>query len=580
MVVARRVYLYGIAFATVWMLINGLSGLLEVALQAVVDGLTGPTATVMTSNLRDRVSLNAALAGIGLVTWVIHWGLASRALRRAPTDEARSPLRKIYLYGFLLVGGLVLAFQLHLLLDDLFGLIIGSVSAVELAGGDLVSPFSMLMVVVAFWAYHLRVARRDRALAPEVGAPATVRRWCSYGLAFVGLLLLLFGAAGLVERLIELAMPIDGTTIDSGRWLGFELSGRIARVLTGLVVWLGAWTWTSRLFAQTGHPDRERDSVLRKVYLYAVLLIAVSWTVWNVAQALYVGLRSALIPSQSGALWRTVQDDLGGMVANVFVFGVAWAYHARVVKREADAAPEQRRQAAIRWIYGYIVALVGGITFGIGFGGTLATLLDLLAQTGGTSDANWWAEQLSLYGTMILVGLPVWLIPWFRLQGEVVASVARRSLARRIYLFVVLGITVLTLLGSGAFTLYQLFRAALGEPWTASNTGDLIDAASAAIIAALMLAYHLRVFQRDAALARQDAATVPAIPTPLVAPEDSAEHAADGLVTLLIVRAPAGDANVRQRIQDVLPADARVSAVRMDAAEADRLLAAAQDADA
>jgi hypothetical protein len=263
------------------------------------------------------------------------------------------------------------------------------------------------------------------------------------------------------------------------------------------------------------------------------------------------------------------------------VFGIAWAYHARVVKREADAAPEQQRQAAIRWISGYIVALVGGVTFGIGFGGTLATLLGLLSSTGSTSDANWWAEQLSLYGTMILVGLPVWLTPWFRLQGEVVASVARRSLARRIYLFVVLGITVLTLLGSGAFTLYQIFRVALGEPWTDNNTGDLIDAASAAIIAALMLAYHLRVFQQDAALARQNAATAPVVPTPLVAPEDSAEHAADGLVTLLVIRAPDGDVKVRQRIQDVLPADTRVSAVRVNAAEADRLLAAArEDADA
>jgi hypothetical protein len=580
MVVARRVYLYGIAFATVWMLVNGLAGLLDVALQALVESAVGPSATIVTSNLRDRVSFDGALTGLGLVTWVIHWGLAARALRRAPVDEARSPLRKVYLYGFVLVGGLVLAYQLHRLLADVFGLIYGIVSAGDVAGGDVVSPLSMLLVVGVFWIYHLRVARRDQAIAAEIGAAATVRRWCSYILALVGLLMLLFGAAGLVERLIELAMPIDGNAVDSGRWLAFDLSGRIARVVTGLIVWLGAWTWTSRLFAQTGHPDRERDSVLRKVYLYAVLLIAVSWTVWNVAQALYVVLRSVLIPSQSGALWRTVQGDLGGMVANLAVFGIAWAYHARVVKREADAAPEQRRQAAIRWIYGYIVALVGGITFGIGFGGTLATLLDLLAQTGSTSDPNWWAERLSLYGTMILVGLPVWLIPWFRLQGEVVASVARRSLARRIYLFVVLGITVLTLLGSGAFTLYQLFRAALGEPWTASNTGDLIDAASAAIIAALMLAYHLRVFQRDAALARQDAATVPAVPTPLVAPEDSAEHAADGLVTLLIVRAPDGDANVRQRIQGVLPADARVSAVRMNTAEAERLLGAAQDADA
>jgi hypothetical protein len=46
MIVARRVYLYGIAFATVWMLVNGLAGLLEVALEAIVEGVLGPFATV------------------------------------------------------------------------------------------------------------------------------------------------------------------------------------------------------------------------------------------------------------------------------------------------------------------------------------------------------------------------------------------------------------------------------------------------------------------------------------------------------------------------------------------------------
>ena len=59
MVVARRVYLYGIAFATVWMLVNGLAGLLDVALQALVESAVGPSATIVTSNLRDRVSFEA-----------------------------------------------------------------------------------------------------------------------------------------------------------------------------------------------------------------------------------------------------------------------------------------------------------------------------------------------------------------------------------------------------------------------------------------------------------------------------------------------------------------------------------------
>src|SRR4051794_1318139 len=111
MIVARRVYLYAIAFAAIWVLINGIAGLLEVALEAIVEAALGPFLSVGSDNLTDRVSFYGALTGIGLVVWAIHWGLAARAVARDPRSERGSAIRKLYLYGFLLVGGLVLTFQ-------------------------------------------------------------------------------------------------------------------------------------------------------------------------------------------------------------------------------------------------------------------------------------------------------------------------------------------------------------------------------------------------------------------------------------------------------------------------------------
>ncbi|HZO25395.1 MAG TPA: DUF5671 domain-containing protein [Chloroflexota bacterium] len=584
MIVARRVYLYGIAFATVWMLVNGLAGLLEVALEAVAQAVVGPVAIVPGSGLADMVSFYGALTGIGLVTWIIHWGLVVRGVGRDPVAETRSAIRKLYLYGVLLIGGLILIFEFRQVLIDLLGLAFGTVSGSDVANGEVLEPLSMLAATGAFWAYHLRVVHRDRAAVPETGAAATIRRWCVYGLSFVGLMLLLFGMSGLLSRLIELSVPRDGNAIDSGRWLALDISGRAASVVAGLIAWVSAWGGSTRQFANLAGPDRERDSVLRKVYLYGVLLIAVTWTVWSVALTLYVLLRSLLIPSEAGALWSALQSDLGDTLASLIVFGIAWAYHARVVSHEAGAAQELDRQATIRWIYGYIVALVGVVTFSIGLGGTLGTVLDLLANPGLTRSEHWWEERLSLFATMIVVGLPIWLIPWHRLQREVVASVARRSLARRIYIYLVLGVAVLTLLGSGAYTLYQILRVALGEQWTVTNTSDLIDAASAAIVAGLMLAYHLRVFQRDSALAREDDAAeppVPAVPTPLLAPGDGLTLSAGGreLVTLLVVRPPTpGDGEaLRERLQAALPPGTLVESITLDADEAARLLGSSSE---
>ncbi|MGE3912012.1 MAG: DUF5671 domain-containing protein, partial [Chloroflexota bacterium] len=474
MIVARRVYLYGIAFASVWMLVSGVGGLLEIAFKAVLELLAGPLQIFGASLLADEVSFYGSLTGIGLLVWAIHWALAARALRQHEVVERRSAIRKLYLYGVLLVGGVLLLYQLRMLFLDLLGVMFGTVSGADFASGTLSSPLAMVLTAGVLWAYHARIAALDRAIVPETGAGATIRRWCVYLLALIGLMLLVIGTVDLVTRLIDFALPSDAQVIDpSGDWLALETSGPLASMLTGLLVWLPAWIWSTRRFAQETGPDPERDSVLRKVYLYGVLLIAVSWTVWNLGQMLYVALRSLLIPSEAGALWSSVQEDFGGAVTNVAIYGLAWAYHGYVIRREAQAATEVGRQATIRWIYGYLVALVGGITFGGGVGGTLATVLDLLFQPGTQTSEYWWQEQLSLYATLIVVGLPVWLIPWLRLQREAVDGTARRSLARRIYLFLILGLTVLGLLGTGAYTLYQVLRVILGDRWTASDTSDL-----------------------------------------------------------------------------------------------------------
>jgi hypothetical protein len=584
MIVARRVYQYGIAFAAVWMLVNGLAGLLEVLIESIVATILPPVTSIGSSGLANRVSFSGALAGIGLITWVIHWGLALRAVSRDPLGERRSAIRKLYLYGVLLVGGLILTYEVRQLVFDVLGLLFGSVSGTDFLNGDVASPLSMLLATGAFWLYHLRLADRDRQAVPEVGAGATLRRWCVYLLAFVGLLMLLFGVSNLLARAGEMTLPHAGVQLDTGRWLALDVAGRVASILTGLLVWVTAWTWSTRQFHRTVGGDLERESTLRKVYLYGVLLFAISWTVWNIGQMLYVLVYSALVPSEAGELWNDIQRDLSETIGHVVVFGVAWAYHARVITRESAAAPERHRQASIRWIYGYLVAVVGAVTFASGLGGTLGTLLDLLVRPGVPHSEHWWQERISLFATLMVVGLPVWLLPWMRLQREVVASVARRSLARRIYLFLVLGVTVLTLLGTGAYTLYQVLRVALGETWTASNTSDLLEAASAAAVAGLMLGYHLRVFQHDAALARQDEESEAAEATSTtgtaaagtLAPNQAGAavvSAADS-VTLLVIRAAddAQAAELRAQVAAALPDGSTVETVRLPAAEAARLL--------
>jgi hypothetical protein len=401
----------------------------------------------------------------------------------------------------------------------LFGRLTGS----SVLAGAVVHPLAVVLVGGAFWAYYARVAAHDRRAQPEVGAGATLRRWCVYVLSFVGLLMVLFAAVGLLRALWEAAMvpPAASTT---GDWLAVAVAPALGGLGAGLALWSLAWTWSTSWLERPADPDPESRSVLRKVYLYLVLAVAVAWTLWNVGRILYELLRAALLPERLAAGGWGLLHALGAPLATALVFGLAWAYHARVVGREAARMGEPRRQAAIRWLYGYLVALVGLVVLAVGLGGTLSTLLDLLVQPAAVRPTRWWEERISLFATLVAVGLPVWVVYWGRLQREASDPLARESLVRRIYLFLVFGVAVLTLLGSGAFTLYQVIRLLLGEPWSAGGTSELVGAASAAAVAGLFLVYHLRVFRAGAGALPLPASvlvspTSPSSPAPVVTHE-------------------------------------------------------------
>jgi FtsH-binding integral membrane protein len=281
-------------------------------------------------------------------------------------------------------------------------------------------------------------------------------------------------------------------------------------------VWLWVWRWASAWLGAADGPEPEARSVLRKVYLYLVLGLAVTWTVWNAGRILHALLRTLLLGEHAAGGWAGVAHDLGEPVAAVLVFGACWLYHARVVGHEAGLVAEPARQAAIRWLYGYLASLIGAVTFAIGIGGTAATLLDLVVQPNALRPTNWAEERVSLFATLAAVGLPLWTARWGRLQREAATPLARASLVRRVYLLLAFALAVLTLLTSGVYALYQVTRAALGERWTAGQTTDLLAAASAAAVAGLLLLYHLRVFRRDAAAAEPAEAGPPVVAVALL----------------------------------------------------------------
>jgi hypothetical protein len=232
--------------------------------------------------------------------------------------------------------------------------------------------------------------------------------------------------------------------------------------------------------------------------------VAVAATLVAASQVLYYVVARLLGVEQPGGAESNVLQAAAGPGSVALVYGAAWAYQRVAIREQARAFAEAPRQAGVRRLYTYLVALAGLSVLVVGVAGLLWTLAD--AVVAGARD---WREQVALFGTLAIVGLPVWVVHWH----AAVDSSEAHSLARRLYLYVSLIGAVLALIASAAAALYRLINVALGASFDTSVILDLTHALAVAAVASIVAGYHWRIIRADsargaaAAAASQPAAT-------------------------------------------------------------------------
>lgn len=231
MIVVRRVYQYLVAFVSLLMLAWGAGGLG----QELVDALTTSGASTVIAGTRSRseVAQNGALVLVGLVVWLLHWGTAGRIAMRELGERA-SALRRLYLYGTLAAMLLLGAGAAQDVLEEGLRLMIGG-SRTPNATQPL-RPLPWLVVAGTLWIYHRQVTVTDRRLAGEQGNSATLRRWYTYGVAFIALMLLLRNVTQLLRLTAEGLIATSSGTLVSDNPDAF--AGASATALVALAVWL------------------------------------------------------------------------------------------------------------------------------------------------------------------------------------------------------------------------------------------------------------------------------------------------------------------------------------------------------
>ena len=334
------------------------------------------------------------------------------------------------------------------------------------------------VAVAAAVAVYMAVRHRrgeGRLVPADPGVGAT-RRVYFYAVSFASLMMAGNGIVLMLHYAIEAIF--GGAVIYSSQT---DLAVGMSLTLVGLPLWAFHWRVVQR---QSDGAAVERRSLVRKVYLYAVLGVSVGMIIASSIELveLALGLREL-----RGWPW-------GGLAG----WGAAWAFHWALEQREGQPTEEA---VVVRRLYVYLVSLAS-LTIGASglaiiaqavlSGGYDALLREalLLPQGSGIWQAS---DQGAVYA---LVGFVAWGGHWLYIARGDPPSVVRGAY---IFLFAILG-GVLTSVGAAGVALFGMLSWSMGaatEP-AAEHFRLLPGALSALAIGAGVWGYHWSLVRREA----------------------------------------------------------------------------------
>lgn len=478
----RRLYLFVAAFVGLLLFMQGGSELLR-----LVFLIISPDADLGVGSdwWRERLSLNLALVAVGAPLWVGHWIWAQRLAR--DRAEEGSALRALYFLGALGVTIVYAAGAAGEILVDLLE---------RLADGTnetLASPDNLANLIIygLVWFYHIR-QRPPTHL--QTGAAATIARWYWYVVSFGSLGIVVSSLVFVIATLLKRLVGADPVSVG---WWQLPVAEGVAYIIVSSIVWTYHWAAVQRQVVNAQSP--ELRSTLRKVYLYAMVGSGAAGALLASGRILYLVLLSVL-----GVVEDRLEfiDNAAWVVPTALVAATGWYYHRYHLQRDAALVAELPRQASIRRIYAYILTTIGISLLAFGAYGMLRLVIGILTGQADTVDLpeHYLQRQLSLYVTLLLVGLAAWVWYWRQIQRQVASDSSgeeRRSLVRRIYLYLVSSASVIAVVVAIGTLLYEALRSILDV----SSVNDFRDAmsvhVSVALIAVTLLAYHVPFLRRE-----------------------------------------------------------------------------------
>ncbi len=376
------------------------------------------------------------------------------------------------------------------------------------------------------------------AVPAPTGAQTIVQRAYVYIVALVTIHMIVLGVANLLRVLAEVALgaPSGGFTGLPFVFAEFSRPRDLYREQASLAIALllvgaPAWWFHFGLAGRAARAVEERASALRSLYVHAVVFITALLVFGYGQRALRLVLQGLTFgsPDQQArgafGLEPDWQARAAGAAAMAIAAAIVLAFHLRLSQRDRRATLITGRAAEVRHLALYALVVVGLFYATFSAAGTLDGIWRRIADAFVTlpgierptpppgvivppAPSRDDVLRFELLGAIpaIVAGIVLWLGTWLPLQrGLRPASegdTERRSLIRKIAIYLIVFVAAVLVLFAATTSLSLLVRRLLGDPIVEQYTSlwhDLAGPTTSLLVFAPVWLFYRRVVEGEAA---------------------------------------------------------------------------------
>jgi hypothetical protein len=348
----RRAYYYlGTVLATLVAIVGAgefLRTFLSVAARVYFFG----TGAGEVANWRALAAASLAMTVVALPLALILWLRANRLIASTSVTadvvaEVNAISRKLLLYAGMMAGtALTLVTFGYLVWHGLLVVLGQPVANAQILWEEtLVPALAYLPEGLLLWLSFSSIARGDIDWTDESQDAAILRRLYYYVMAALGLAAFWYGLQALLVLLLLLAIGLWPMTMLANPQARDYFSLSAALFLAGAPAWWSHWRPAQELARLPGPAGyAERSSVLRKVYLYSVVLAAAVVSVITLGFVL-VRTPGWLFGPTAATSFAISLVQLGGGIVIALIF---WLTHAVVLRADGRLRTEDEQVLGFR----------------------------------------------------------------------------------------------------------------------------------------------------------------------------------------------------------------------------------------